>query len=308
MTTANPRLTERVRRAVQHPIEEVHERLHEVPPHEVYEVTFEGERAVCKIGTGPTAAPSREAGVLAHVGSQTNLPVPEVLAVGENYFIAEWLNEIPEDQELTDTWAYVAGQTMARLHDQTSFRQTGRPASGTDGFRAVFHETWQETVKSLLRIRRDHLAAGGHQADAELADTALNTFQEWAAFRDDIQPVICHGNILPDHLRVDSEAAAALIDFEHAIIGPGLYDYHRSRLPLFGKKPTLESAFKQGYEAVRPLPAGQGDTSSAYEILIGVSYLRALRVQETGSVAEREERAAELRDWVHTRLTDLRDR
>lgn len=308
MTARDGSLTERVQAAVKHPVDEVHDRLHDVPPHEVYKVTFQGRQAVCKIGTGPTATAAREAGVLEHVGSQTDLPVPRVLAVGEDYFIASWLDEIPETQEGSRTWARIAGQTMGRLHAQTSFEETGIPRSDTDGLQVTFHETWEKTVQSILRTRRDHLLAAGYDVDAELADTALTTFQEWSSFREEVDSVLCHGNILPDHVRVENETATALIDFEHALIGPPLYDYHRTRLPVFADDPALESAFKRGYESERSIPDGHAENAAAYEICISVSYLRALRIQRAGSAAEREERADRLRDWIRTRLTDLRSR
>jgi fructosamine-3-kinase len=178
MTVGDGSPTDRVEAAVDHPVDEVHAQLHDVPPHEVYEATVRGQRAICKIGTGPSAAPTREAWVLDHVRSETNLPVPSVLAAGENYFMARWLGEFPEDQELTQTWARTAGRTMARLHAQTSFEHTGVPRSGSDGFQSTVHDRWDETVKSLIRIRRDHLLAAGHEVDAGVADTALSTLPE----------------------------------------------------------------------------------------------------------------------------------
>lgn len=308
MTDSDRRRRDRVQALVEHPIDDVHEQLHAVPPHEVYEVTFQGYRAVCKIGTGPTADPRREAAVLEHVGSETTLPVPGMLAVGENSFIVRWVDEIPQQQEPRQTWARIAGQTMGRLHAQTAFEQTGIPRRGTDGLEVTFRDTWGQTLRSLLRTRRDHLLAAGHAVDAEVAQTALATFAEWASFREGVEAVRCHGNILPDHLRVEGEDATALIDFEHAIVGPPLYDYHRIRLPVFSEDPQLEAAFKRGYESERPLPGGDAKTTAAYEIFNGVSYLRALRIQESGSAAERGERAQELRDWIRTRLQDLRTR
>lgn len=308
MTAGDRSLKDRVQAAVDHPLDDVHGQLHDVPPHEVYEVTFQGRRAVCKIGTGPTAAPTREAGVIEHVGSETDLPVPRVLAVGENYFITSWLDEIPESQEYSQTWARIAGETMGRLHAQTSFEETGVPRSVTAGLRVEFHETWTDTVIAVLKTRRDHLRTAGHEVDAELADRVLTTVREWAAFHDDVDPVICHGNVLPDHLPIERGAATALIDFEHALIAPPLYDYHRTRLPIFSEDPTLESAFKRGYESERPLPQRDAENTAAYEICIGVSYLRALRIQRAGSAAERADRAERLRDWIETRFSDLRNR
>lgn len=118
--------------------------------------------------------------------------------------------------------------------------------------------------------------------------------------------MLCHGNILPDHMRVEGDHATGLIDFEHAVVGPPRYDFHRSRLPVLLDDPQLESAFRRGYEAERPLPDGNSSTAIAYEILNGISYLRALRVQKSWSATGREQRAERLRNRIRTRLDDLR--
>ncbi|MFB6073102.1 MAG: hypothetical protein ABEJ88_09055 [Halobacterium sp.] len=63
-------------------------RLHDVPPHEVYEVTVEGRRAVCKRDTGATGGAGVEGRVARLVGERTTVPVPDVLAVGPDYYVA----------------------------------------------------------------------------------------------------------------------------------------------------------------------------------------------------------------------------
>ncbi|WP_185715674.1 hypothetical protein [Halocatena pleomorpha] len=78
--------------------------LHDVPPHEVYEVTVNGHRAVYKGDTGPTGNAAIEVRVAAFIGEQTSVPVPRILLVGDDHFVAAWHPDAPQStQEGTQT-------------------------------------------------------------------------------------------------------------------------------------------------------------------------------------------------------------
>lgn len=74
---------------------EIVRNLHDIPPHVVYEVIVNGRRAVFKCDTGPTGNAGTEGRVIAFVREQTTGPVPEILCVGQNYFVAAWHPEAP---------------------------------------------------------------------------------------------------------------------------------------------------------------------------------------------------------------------
>jgi len=63
-------------------------RLHAVSPHEVYEVRVDGRRGVCKRSTGRTGNAAVEGHVLSFVGERTSVEVPEILCVGDDYYVA----------------------------------------------------------------------------------------------------------------------------------------------------------------------------------------------------------------------------
>ena len=112
---------------------EVRERLHEVPPHATYEVTFEGQRAVCKLATNAEGDPAMEARLLQHVDRTTSVPVPRVLAVGDDHLVAAWSNDVPQDPgDVDESRARTMGAGLARLHEETAFDATGFFAA-TDG-------------------------------------------------------------------------------------------------------------------------------------------------------------------------------
>lgn len=131
------------------------------------------------------------------------------------------------------------------------------------------------------------------------------------------EPVFCHGNALPDHVGFASDGTGdpepiALVDFEHALVAPGEYDYWRTALPLFCRpdgpdRPTL-AAFRAGYESVRPLADGFERRREGYVLVNLASYLRALRVQNDGVGPEESPRAEAMAASVADRVAAARER
>lgn len=299
--------------------------LHCVPPHTTWEVRFEGRRAVCKLATSDDGDPATEACVIAFVGRRTDLPVPEVLGVGPDHFVAGWLDGVPGDDPRADeVWARVAGRTMARLHEATAGRfdrtDVPRPADGAypeqpGGVTTLALDgrgTWADTVAAVLDDRRAFLDERGTEAYAAVAGEAcafVRSHPEAVPAPD--APVLCHGNLLPAHLGVGPGAEpVALIDFEHALVGHPAYDYWRTALPAFhaSERPYCERAFREGYRAVRPLPAAVDRDADCFRLVNTVSYLRSLFLQDQYPPEEARRRA----DWLaaHGRetLADLRER
>ncbi len=311
-----------------HADSEVVRRLHDVPPYEVYEVRVDGRRAVCKLDAHPEGDAATEGWVTDYVARTTSLPVPSVLAVGGDYFVVEWLDAVPEergDDEESDLdgWLRGAGAGLATLHEETPFDATGLPRAD-DGFAVETHETWADTVVAFLARRREYLAGVGY---ADVADAAIEFVEEHpAAFDVPGDPVLCHGNYLPDHVGVERGEAprasndasgdvastgevTALIDFEHALVAPGEYDYWRTALPTFlgpeGAGADAERTFRAGYESVRPLPEGFDDRRKLYLTMNTVAYVRSLFLQDQHDPDEAERRAGRMREHVYDSLDEL---
>ncbi|WP_254663129.1 phosphotransferase [Haladaptatus sp. W1] len=104
---------------------EVGRKLHDVPPHATHEVRMDGRRAVCKRATSDEGDPAMEARVMQHLETNTSVPVPHVLAVGDDYFVAEWCDEVPADGSVNEAGARTMGAGLATLHAETTFESYG---------------------------------------------------------------------------------------------------------------------------------------------------------------------------------------
>ncbi|MFC4553021.1 MULTISPECIES: aminoglycoside phosphotransferase family protein [Halorussus] len=283
---------------------EVVRRLHAVPPHAVYEVTIDGTRAVCKVARGQRADPAAEARVIARIGRTTSVPVPEVLAVGEDWFVAEWRDGLPGEATADAERARVMGAGLATLHAETagSFAATGFPRDAGDALAVDARDSWHETVCDLLADRRDYLAAFGY---SEVADAALTFVRERPDLLDGAgDPVLTHGNYLPEHVAAEDGEVTCVVDWEHALVAPGEYDYWRTALPLQSEAEPTErdavlAAFREGYESVRPLPEGFERRGEIYRLINAVSYLKALHLQRQQTGQEKARTAAAFREYVY---------
>ncbi|XVH33671.1 phosphotransferase family protein (plasmid) [Haloferacaceae archaeon DSL9] len=282
-------------------------RIHDVPPHEVYEVYLDGRRAVYKHDVGPTGNAGIEGRVLAFVGEQTAVPVPEIVTVGDDYYVAAWHPNAPSpdgNPRADDEWARAAGRGVATLHESTSKRieRYGRFNRRGDGRIGAGCEEWHAAATEYVRRHRPALARYGHGdiADAvlEFLDTRPNAFVGAG------EPVCCHGWATPEHVSVVDGEVACVVDFEHAIAAPGEFDYWRTVLPTFGSSTGAEDAFREGYESVRSLPSGFARRRPLYVLLNVVYYFESLYVQAQHDPKETAERAERFRTTATEILDD----
>ncbi|PSP91004.1 aminoglycoside phosphotransferase family protein [Halobacteriales archaeon QH_8_68_33] len=305
--------------------------LHDVPPHAVHEVTVDGRRAVCKVARGETADVGAEAAAMAHADRHTDLPVPSVVAADEDAFVASWVDGLPDEDaapdagEVTDAYARALGRTLARLHAATAdaFPRPGFPRLGgawgpgdpAGSLVVDAHEDWHAVARDYVAEARAYLADIGR---ADPADEVLALLDD----RPDLfagagTPVLCHGNLLPDHVGFERDAGdpvavAAVIDFEHAMVAPAEYDLWRTALPVFFRgSPTPDpayEAFREGYGSVRPLPHGVERRRDAWVVVTLVSYLVALDVQNRGIGPDERPRAEGMAEKISETAADLRSR
>jgi fructosamine-3-kinase len=289
-------------------------RLRHVPPHEVYEVRVDGRHAVFKRDTGPTGRAATEGRVTAFVGRETSIPVPEVLAVGDGWYVAGWHPDAPapDAARVADgTWPRAAGRGLATLHDESDgladrygrFRlDDGGPDGAAAGALAIEgHDDWHAAARAYVHDRRSAIADYGH---ADVADEVLAFLDDHPdAFAGAHGPVCCHGWWTPEHVAIDDGAIACVVDFEHALAAPGEFDYWRSVLPTFRDDAgDAQRAFRAGYESVRALPEGFERRAPLYVLLNEVYYLESLHVQAQHGPEETADRAAWFRERIDERL------
>lgn len=302
---------------------EVGRTLHDVPPHEVYEIEYEGRRAVCKISQGSRGAATIEGRVLRHVDRETTLPVPEVLAVGSDWFVAEYREDAPAEPDedagrLDEDWLRTAGRALGQLHEETAFDRPGLfvvdgdSADPTTGLQpdADGQATWSDALDDLLGVYHD--AVRGTEYHEIIADARnfLDAYADRFEMPEGRAPVLIHGWFSPGHVAVDDGKASCLIDFEHSLAGSGEWDYWRAAVPLFDgpgweKPPNAEALFRSGYESVRSLPSGFADRADAYRAFVAASHLDSLHVQR-GIDDDTREMAEFLRNYISETLDELR--
>lgn len=290
--------------------------LHDVPPYRVYEVRVEDRRAVLKLDDHPRGHAAAEGRVQGYAADRTSIPVPPVLAVGDDHFFAAWDDRVPQEPEPGDErWARAAGRCLGRLHAETTgdFEGYGRPAA-SDGELAVdARDDWMRAVRDRLAHHRPFLADAGH---VEIADAVDGLLADHPGLLDGAGgPVLCHGDLLPGHLATDEAGEpSAVIDFEHALIAPGEYDFCRTAIPTFGGGDPSEGdlarlqAFRGGYESVRTLPDGFERRRAVYLLVDLVSYVESLYLQGNVEGPERSRRARGMRDAALTDVERVRDR
>ncbi|MFC6906973.1 phosphotransferase [Halalkalicoccus tibetensis] len=222
------------------------DQLHAVPPHGVYEIVVEGQHAVYKCSTDPTGKAEIEGRITALIGEHTTIPVPEILSVGDDHYIAAWHPDAPapyNGQAVDNNWSYAAGRLLATLHNETPpfFENYGRFAPTENGISVVGSTEWQTAAIEYIQRHQPILAKYGH---GDIADAVINVFTDRPGAFDGAGGVVCcHGWATPDHVAVDDGEAVCVLDFEHTIAAPGEFNYWRTVLPTFRNEPIPEKRF-----------------------------------------------------------------
>lgn len=283
--------------------------LHDVPPHEVYELQLDGIRAVYKGDTGPTGSAGIEGPVMAWLGERTTIPVPEVLHYDGDYHVTAYEPAAPspdDDPGVDQQWARAAGRGLARLHDETVDAVDGygplEPAPAV--LSTARHENWHGGALEYLRRRKPVLERFGHADIAEEVLRALKARPELTAGAG--PAVCCHGWATPEHVTTADGEVTCFVDFEHAIGAPAEFDYWRTVVPAFGLDSTPEArAFRDGYEEVRELPPRLEERQSLYSLLNGIYFFESLYVQDQHGPEETGRKARNLREGIKEVLADL---
>lgn len=282
--------------------------LHDVPPYRVYEIRLGDQHAVLKIDDHPRGHAADEGRVHEYVATHTSASVPEILAVGANHYITVWNDEIARSSETIDTeWAHAAGVWLGTVHADTAgeFNGFGQLRNEDANLECTAHEDWVEAVRERIAHHRAYLTTIGY---ADVADAVEQFFREHPSVFDGAgEPVLCHGDVHPEHLvRIDGEDTVA-IDFEHALVAPGEYDYWRTTMPYFEARDDIDEsvpcAFRDGYESVRSLPDRFEQRRPVYQLLNLVAFIESLYLQKAVGPTKRER----MGEWMRTQVVDTLD-
>jgi hypothetical protein len=128
--------------------------LHDVPPYRVFEVRLDGRRAVLKVDAHPRGHAAVGGSVRAYVARETPVPVPAVLAVGEDHSLAAWDDDTPEPdaaEAIGERWA------RARLDYHRSYLADRGHADVVDAVDRAFRDAYGDVrpFPSRFERRRD---------------------------------------------------------------------------------------------------------------------------------------------------------
>jgi len=245
------------------------EQLHDVPPHVVHGVTFEGRRAVCKVSTEPRGHAGIEGRVQRHVGRETAVPVPEVLAVdGDPDDPATGLRV---DAPPGATWSDALDALLGVYEDAVR---------GTDYATAVADARW------FVEEHADRFDEGG---EAVLLHGWFTP--EHVAVRDgEARCVIDFEHTLVGSPAWDYWRTAVPLFLADGWDGPD----------------DAAATFRDAYESVRPLPTDVEADRDAYVALVTASYLDSL-VTQRGIDATTREQAAAIESQLYDSLEAARE-
>ena len=287
--------------------------LHDIPPYRVYEVRLEGRRAVLKIDDHPRGHAADVGRVHEYVGTHTSAPVPSVLAVGDDHYLTAWHDGFEGASATTDTaWARAAGCWLATVHTDTTgdFDGYGRPRDAPSGLELEANDDWIDAVRERIAHHCSFLDPFGYADIGTAVDRFLDAHPH--VFDGAGPPVLCHGDVHPEHLTHVEDEATAAIDFEHALVAPAEYDYWRTVQPYLDAPDDVSNAvtraFQDGYETVRPLPDGLERRRPAYRLLNLVAFLESLHLQRTVAPGRRTAVSDRLREAVFETLETLQTR
>lgn len=284
------------------------ETVHDIPPYRVYKVRLDGQQAVLKMDANERGHAADEGRAHEYVATQTTASVPAILAVGSDHYITAWHEEIAASSpRIEAAWARAAGRWMGTLHAETAGEFAGFGRLRDDGGLALdAHDEWVAAAIERVEYHRPHLQTSGH---ADVADAVVAFFEANPAVFDGAGgPVLCHGDIHPEHLRRTAEGSVA-IDFEHALVAPAEYDYWRTVMPYLRANEDVDEAvtqvFREGYESVRSLPDGTESRSDAYRLVNLVAFLESLYLQRTTPQPRRDKLGERMRELVFETIDAL---
>jgi aminoglycoside phosphotransferase (APT) family kinase protein len=156
------------------------------------------------------------------------VPVPEILLVEDavpvgDRQVAIWLHRrihgqplgTLEDPHTTRRLTAAAGELLARIHAVSTSRSGPMDAQGRGAFAGFSaYLAWDDRAADAALVN------GISRADVDQAAQLLTTYERlWAT-----PPQLLHGDWLPEHILVQDDAIAGIIDFGGTRSGDAAYD------------------------------------------------------------------------------------
>lgn len=244
--------------------------------HRTYRIDFRRrDSVVVKYTVNGTARLRRDRAALQYVRERTPVPVPHVLALGEDptYAVIEACHG-----ETTPVLAdfdpdnlaglRAAGRTLADLHDTTGFDRFGRVEGTPDGtLRIDPADSWPTLYRELTADTAAELRGTRFEAVADDGLAALND----AMGRLGVDaPVLIHCDFGPNNVFRANGEVVGVIDWEWSLAGDPVYDLARAE-SLFCRNAEADApreALFGGYREVRPLFEGFERRRELYRALL----------------------------------------
>lgn len=291
---------------------------HRTNRHAVYDVTVDGQTAVCKYAledTDPRPL-AREAAVVGLLGDETSVRVPELLGRGDRVAVFS----LVEGDSYTDAAPAecrrarlrALGRSLGTLHNVSAgwFDEFGTPTPdawreglGLDGERD-WGTQWAALVDDWL-TRLD---------DTPDEDVAVRVRETTARARrgglfDGLDPVLTHADAGPSNVRFAGDEPW-LLDWEGAMAFPGEYDLARAHTGFFDRPDAVEAVALRdelvaGYRSVRTLHERSRTRRRLYRATLLAKFVPGgVRAAQEGPIdAAPETFRADLRDTI-SRLLD----
>lgn len=229
----------------------------------------DGPALVVQTSDDPTAM-ATEAALLAAIGDRTAAPVPPLVASGrlgaQGYLVTELvtgrnLHErfvgLPSDRRRAIARRF--GAILAQLHEGFPFPTAGPVTVDADGALVAGGRSPGEWFRSYVAAGMAALPAAFDDLRPEIAAATEPPSCPHS-------PVLFPWDLRPGNALVDEDGLAAALDWgDPRAADPALSVAKTEHLVArwYGiETPALESAFRSGYESVRPLP----DVPRAYRV------------------------------------------
>lgn len=286
--------------------------LHDVPPYRVYEIQLGEQRKVLKIDDHERGHAADEGRIHEYVATNTSAAVPEIDAVGTDHYITTWHDEIADSSEQVESqWAHAAGVWLGTLHADTAgeFDGFGQLRNDTGNLELAGHKNWADAVTERISHHRPFLTSVGY---GDVANAVEKFFREHPSVFDGIGgPVLCHGDVHPEHHVRSNREGTVAIDFEHALIAPAEYDYWRTVMPYFEARDDVDGnvkhAFQDGYESIRPFVEGFEHRRPLYRLINWVAFIESLYLQKTVEPEKRKKMGKGMRKRVFETLEEVHE-
>ena len=176
----------------------------------------------------------------------------------------------------------------------------------TDGIAGVetteTHASPREWARAYVEARRPVLER--HER-GDVADRVTASLRDAPAIFDRAGPAVCrHGWATPEHVAVRDDVVRCVVDFEHALAGPGEFDLWWS-CGVGVETGEGRTALVTAYDDVRPLADGFERRRPYYRLLDAVAFYESLYVQNQHGPRETTARAERLDERVEELLAGV---